>query len=148
MENEKGTRDLFLEILTKIGCQYEFDDDNDGVFHWQGGTFVAIAENDCCFVTIYYYSWAEYELYDIDNISRVKRVINNANWCHGMNVVYSVNEAGSTFNVHSKKHILFIPQIPEIGVYLQTALGMFFEVRRYVEVEIDKLKNEEERIAR
>ena len=26
MEEKKGTRDLFLETLTKIGCQYEIDE--------------------------------------------------------------------------------------------------------------------------
>ena len=30
MEEKKGTRDLFLETLTKIGCQYEVSEDEDG----------------------------------------------------------------------------------------------------------------------
>lgn len=148
MEQETGTRDLLMETLTKIGCQYEIDDEDDIVFHWQGGTFVASAANDCRFIIIYYYNWAEYELYDIDNISRVKRVINNANCLYNMNVVYTSNEAGNTFHVHTKKHFLFIEQIPEIDVYLRTVLGMFFEVRRYVETEIEKLMNEEEKVSR
>ncbi len=29
MEEKKGTRDLFLETLTRIGCQYEFGEGND-----------------------------------------------------------------------------------------------------------------------
>ena len=34
MENNKGTRDLFLETLTKIGCQYEFaeEEGDDRIF--------------------------------------------------------------------------------------------------------------------
>jgi len=36
-------------------------------------------------------------------------------------------------------------QIPDVESYLQAILGMFFEVRRYVETQIDKLKIDEER---
>ena len=42
MENNKGTRDLFLETLTKIGCQYEFaeEEGDDRIFFaYQGELF-------------------------------------------------------------------------------------------------------------
>lgn len=147
MEQTKGTRDLFLETLSKIGCQYELDEDNDIVFKWQGGNFVAQAVNECRFVVVYYYNWAEYELYDIDTLSRVKRTINETNCWYNMNIVYSINEAGNTFHVHTKKHFLFVSQITDIEIYLQTVLGMFYEVRRYYETELDKLKCEEEKVS-
>lgn len=146
MEPTIGTRDLFLETLTKIGCQYEVDEDDRICFMWQGGHFIADTTDDCPFVVVWYQFWAEYELYDIDTFSRVKRVINDTNINHNINVVYSVNEAGSTFHVHSKKHFLFVPQIPDTIEYLQAVLGQFFTVRRYMEIELDKLKTEEEAI--
>ena len=43
MENQKGTRELFLETLTKIGCQYEFsEEENDDriFFAYQGEHFI------------------------------------------------------------------------------------------------------------
>lgn len=147
LEEMKGTRDLFLETLKKMGSQYELDEDNDIVFKWQGGNFVAQAVNECRFVVVYYYNWAEYELYDIDTLSRVKRTINETNCWHNMNIVYSINEAGNTFHVHTKKHFLFVSQITDIEIYLQTVLGMFYEVRRYYETELDKLKCEEEKVS-
>lgn len=148
MEETKGTRDLFLGILTKIGCQYEIDEeDNQISFKWQGGNFSADTENDCPFVVVWYLYWDEYELYDIDALSRVKRVINDANIRYNVNVVYSVNEAGSTFHVHSKKHFLFISQIPDIEGYLQSILGQIFQVRHYVDSELIKLKGKEENVS-
>ena len=72
-------------------------------------------------------------------------MINDANIYYNIDVVYSTNEAGSTFNVHSKKHFVLMSQIPDVESYLQAILGMFFEVRRYVETQIDKLKIDEER---
>lgn len=143
-----GTRDLFLETLVKIGCQYEVDEDDRIIFAWQGGHFIADAENDSPFVVVWYQFWAEYELYDIDAVSRMKRVINYANITYNLNVIYSMNEAGSTFHVHSKKHFLFVTQVPDLGGYLQSILTQFFTVQRYVEIELDKMKNEEEKIGR
>ena len=139
-----GTKDFLIELLTKLGCQYEIDENDRIDFKWQGGYFTADADNESVFVIVWYFQWAEYELYDIDTISRVKRVINDANVYHNIDVVYSVNEAGSTFHVHSKKHFLLMPQIPDAEGYLQAVLGMFFQVRRFVETQIDKLKLEEE----
>ena len=141
-----GTRDFMMELLTKLGCQYEVDENDRINFKWQGGYFTADTNNESAFVIVWYYQWAEYELYDIDTISRVKRVINDANIYYDINVVYSMYEAGSTFSVHSKKHFLLMPQIPDAEAYLQAVLGMFFQVRRYEETQIDKLQIEEEKI--
>ena len=131
-----------------MGCQYEFDENERIGFQWQGGYFVANASNDNLFVTIWYFQWGEWELYDIDALSRVKRVINEANISYALNVVYSINEEGGNFYIHSNKNFLFIPQIPDIKGYLQAMLGEFFTVRRYVEKELDKLENQEEKISK
>ena len=148
MEQTKGTRDLFLEMLTKIGCQYEIDESDSQIrFMWQGGHFTADATNDCAFAVVWFLFWDEYELYDIDALSRVKRVINDANINCNINVFYTINEEGSTFHVHSKKHFMFMQQIPNIESYLQSIFGMFFQVRQYVELEIEKAKQKEESMA-
>ena len=148
MEETKGTRDLFLETLTKMGCQYEIDEEDDQIsFMWQGGHFTADAENDSAFVVVWFLYWDEYELYDIDALSRVKRVINDANIRYSVNVVYSINEAGSTFHVHSKKHFLFISQIPDVEGYLQSILGQIFQVRHFVDSELVRLEGKEENVS-
>ena len=140
------TRDLFLETLTKMGCKYEFDEEDRICFQWQGGYFVGVASNESLFVTVWYFQWGEWELYDIDMLSRVKRVINDANISYSLNVVYTLNEEGGSFFIHSCKNFVFVPQLPDIEGYLQAMLGEFFTVRRYVEKELDKLENQEERV--
>jgi len=147
MEETKGARGLLLELLAKMGCPYEFDDDNDIRFKWQGGYFCAVVGNDSAFVTFFYFNWGECELYDIDTVSRMKRVINDANNSCLVTTFYSVNEGATTFHVHSKSQFLLIPQIDDLEDYLQATLQLFFDTRRFVEVELDKLKNEEEKIS-
>ena len=147
MEETKGARGLLLELLAKMGCPYEIDDENDIRFKWQGGYFCALAENDGTFVTIFYFNWEECELYDIDTVSRMKRVINDANNSCLVTTFYSLNEAATTFHIHSKRQILLIPQIDDLEGYLQAMLALFFDTSRFIEVEVDKLKNEEERIS-
>ena len=69
----KGTRDLFLETLTKLGCQYEMEDDEDGKIHfaYQGEYFTALIINNRQFVHIYDTHWGHVELYDVDELSRL-----------------------------------------------------------------------------
>ena len=66
-ENVKGTRDLFLETLTKIGCQYklaEEESDDRIFFAYQGESFFVYARNDSRFIYIYDTHWGHVELYD------------------------------------------------------------------------------------
>ena len=141
-----GTRDLVLETLPKIGCQYTIDEDNNNRigFTFQGEHFVIDASNDYLMIDIWDLWWAEQELYDIDGLSRLKRAINEANINTSITTVYSINEAGSNVGVHSHKNLLFIPQIPNIENYLQAMLADFFRVHRYIATELDKLKVDED----
>lgn len=148
-ERNFRTKDFLIETLQKMNIKYEMspDDDSRLWFEWQGGNFGIDVANDCPFIVIWFLQWNEWPLYDIDTLSRVKRIMNDVNINSGITLVYSVNESASTFNIHSKKHALFLPQIPEPEAYLRTLLGEFFAVCRYTEVELEKLKNQEEATA-
>ena len=148
-ERNFHTKDFLLETLQKMNVNYEFspDDETRLWLEWQGGHFAIDTANDNPFIEIWFLQWEDWELYDIDTISRVKRIINDVNIKTPITVVYSVNEAASTFSIHSKKQTLFIPQIPEPEKYLQSLLSDFFLVCRYALVELDKLKNQEEAAA-
>ena len=57
-EKVKDTRDLFLETLTKIGCQYEiYPDDGNIGFGYQGENFVATANNEGWYVRVWDTFW-------------------------------------------------------------------------------------------
>lgn len=139
-EERKGTKDLFLETLTRLGCQYEIDDEDEANirFAFQGEFFVVRATNESPFLHIYDTQWEQIDLYDIDEFSRLRKAINESNIANSVITVYTINEAGGTVNVHSKSAILFIPEIPDISDYLRSALGEFFQVHETVRMEMAK----------
>ena len=147
MEQTKGTRDLFLEILTKIGCQYDLaeeEGDNRILFAYQGEKFMVDASNDNRYIHIWDTYWEHVELYDIDEFTRLKKAINGSNLNNSVTTVYTIDEAGSNVDVHSKSTILFVPQIPDIEDYLRVELNAFFRVHQYVGIEMTKLREQEE----
>lgn len=147
MEKNKGTRDLFLETLTKIGCQYELPEeegDNRIFFAYQGEHFFVIATNEAKLIQIYDTHWGHVELYDIDEFARLKRAINDSNLNNNVTTVYTIDEAGSNVDVHCKFCLLFVPQIPDIEDYLRWALNEFFRAHQFVGVELAKLREKEE----
>lgn len=145
-ERNFKSREYFLSTLQKIGCTYQIDENDRIGFSWQGGNFIADVSDDCPFVVVWYLGWGEFELYDIDTFSRVRKAVNSANINHNMNVIYSVDKEGGIYHLHTKKHFLFITSIEEADLYLTAILGEFFNVRRFVETEVEKLKVEEENL--
>lgn len=145
MEETKGTRDLFLETLTKIGCQYETGDgeDDDINFGYQGEYFVVRASNNNRFIHIYDTHWGHVELYNIDEFSRLKKAINESNLKNSVTAVYTIDEAGSNVHVHCKSVILFTPEIPDIADYLRLELSEYFRVHETVNMEMAKQRDAE-----
>ena len=147
MEQTKGTRDLFLETLSKIGCQYELgegEEDSDKIyFAYQGENFTASASNEGWYVHLWDTYWDHVELYDIDEFARLKKAINMSNLNCATMTVYTIDEAGSNVDVHCKSVIPFIPQIPELENYLRGELNDFFRAHQLVGNEMEKQREAE-----
>jgi hypothetical protein len=150
MEQTKGTRDLFLETLLKIGCQYELgegeEDDDKIYFAYQGENFTASASNDGWYVHLWDTHWGHVELYDVDEFSRLRKAINLSNLNCATTTVYTINEVGNNVDVHCKAVIPFISQIPEIENYLRGELNDFFRAHQFVGNQMVKLREKEESI--
>ncbi len=143
MEERKGTRDLFLDTLTRIGCQYELGEGDDIIFGYQGEQFIVKANNNNHFIHIYDTYWGHVELYNVEDLSRLKKAINVSNLSNSVTAVYTVNEAGGTVDVHSKMAILFISEIPAIDDYLRMELNEFFRAHETISIEMTKQREME-----
>lgn len=145
MENI-GTRDLFMQTLTNIGCQFELaeeEGDNRIFFAYQGEHFFADTTNEGWYVHVWDTHWGHVELYDIDEFTRLRKAINNANLNCATMTVYTIDEEGKNVDVHCKSSFPFIPQIPNLGNYLRGELNDFFRAHQYVGNEMAKLREKE-----
>ena len=134
-----------METLTKIGCQYEINPEDDSIsFAYQGETFVASATNEGWYVRIWDTFWGHVELYDVDEFSRLRKAVNYANLNCATMTIYTIDEEGKTVDVHCKSTFPFIPQMPNIEDYLRNELGDFFNAHRLVGNEMAKLREQEE----
>ena len=138
------TRDLVLETLREMGCEYEYGTEEDDVriyFSYQGERFMIEADNECYFINVYDLWWHHMSTYcDIEEFAAMQKTINATNAHANCTVLYTINKEAEEIGVHSKKNMLFVRQIPDLKGYLASTLDDFFKIQRTVLTEIEKCK--------
>ena len=145
-ENQNlSTRDLCAEVLRKLNCDVQFDEENEYnmYFTYQGENFSVDTWENGLMITIWDTWWGAVDLDDLDDVSRVRKAINNINVRQNLTLMYSIDEKGQKFAVHTKRQCLLIPQIPQIENYMAAMLTGFFDVQRSFKEEYDRLRLEE-----
>ena len=146
-ENQNiSTRDLCVEVLRKLNCEVQFDEENEYriFFTYQGEHFIIEIWKDSPMIQIWDTLWGTVDLDDLDDVSRIRKAINIVNIKTFLTMVYSIDEEGQRFAVHTKRQCLLVPQIPNIENYLAAMLAGFFDVQRSFKEELDKLRREDE----
>lgn len=146
-ENQNlSTRDLCAEVLRKLNCDVQFDDENEYNMHfsYQGENFSVETWEDGLMITIWDTWWGTVDLDNLDDVSRVRKAINTINVRQGFTLMYSIDEKSKRFAVHTKRQCLLIPQIPQIENYMVAMLTGFFDAQRSFKEEYDRLRLEEE----
>lgn len=146
-ENQNlSTRDLCAEVLRKLNCDVQFDDENEYNMHfsYQGENFSVETWEDGLMITIWDTWWGTVDLDNLDDVSRVRKAINTINVRQGFTLMYSIDEKSQKFAVHTKRQCLLIPQIPQIENYMVAMLTGFFDAQRSFKEEYDRLRLEEE----
>ena len=141
-----STRDLCVEILRKLNCEVQFDEENEYTmfFTYQGENFRIDTWKDCLMIGIWDTWWGSVDLDDLDDICHIRKAINTININSFLTMVYSIDQEGQHFAVHTKRQCLLVPQIPNIENYLAAMLAGFFDVQRSFREELDKLRREDE----
>ena len=141
-----STRDLCVEILRKLNCEMQFDEENEYTmfFTYQGENFRIDTWKDCLMIGIWDTWWGSVDLDDFDDICHIRKAINTININSFLTMVYSIDQEGQRFAVHIKRQCLLVPQIPNIENYLAAMLAGFFDVQRSFKEELDKLRREDE----
>lgn len=141
-----STRDLCVEILRKLNCEVQFDEENEYTmfFTYQGENFRIDTWKDCLMIGIWDTWWGSVDLDDLDDICHIRKAINTININSFLTMVYSIDQEGQRFAVHTKRQCLLVPQIPNIENYLAAMLAGFFDVQRSFREELDRLRREDE----
>ena len=134
---ESETRKLVYRLLSEIGCDPKYTEEERIQFEYQGVFFLLEAVDDCQFVNIIWPWFHSFSKFDIDEFARVRQVVNDINAYGAVSVFYNVTDSDEVA-VHMKKHFLLIPQIPNLEGYLKLILGEFFRTARTLDIEIEK----------
>ena len=142
MEETISTRQLALKTIEDIGSTPQYTEEGRIQFEYQGVVFLMEAVNDCMFVNLIWPWCHSFSKFDIDELSRVRQVINDINMRGTASVFYSITDSDDVA-VHIKKHFLFVSQIPGLEDYLKLMLDCFFRTARTLDVEIEKFRLQE-----
>jgi hypothetical protein len=142
MEEEIKTRELAITVLKDIGADLKDIGENRVWFEYQGITFLMDVEKDCCFVNIIWPWCHTFNKFDIEEFSRVRRVMNDINRQEIVSVFYDMDDSDDVV-LHIKKNLLLVPQIPQIDGYLRSILNSFFTTARTLDFEIEKSRLQE-----
>ena len=139
MEETISTRQLALKTIEDIGSTPQYTEEGRIQFEYQGVVFLMEAVNDCMFVNLIWPWCHSFSKFDIDELSRVRQVINDINMRGTASVFYCITDSDDVA-VHIKKHFLLVSQIPGIEDYLKLMLDSLFRTARTLDVEIVKFR--------
>ena len=142
MEETISTRQLALKTIENIGSTPQFTEEGRIQFEYQGVIFLMEAANDCMFVNLIWPWCHSFSKFDIDELSRVRQVINDINMRGTASVFYSITDSDDVA-VHIKKNFLLVPQIPDLEDYMRLILDGLFITARTLDVEIEKCRLQE-----
>ena len=143
-DTQFATRELVLSTLDKMGCEHCEEDELRIRLTYQGETFMIDAHNDCLFINVYDPWWFELPMHgDIEEFARMQKAVNLANCKGTCTVLYTYNDEEGLIGVHSRKNLIFVPQITELDKYLASVFDCFFKTQRLVLAEMEKLKSQE-----
>jgi len=142
MEGHYGSKDLFLDTIAQMGCNYEVTKKGYFRFNWQSGAFYVKASNDSPFITVWNLLWKKID-YNKDSYSKVSEVVNEINRTSAINIFYAMDEDDDFLTLHSKREILFVPTSMDIRSYLEIVLNEFIVVQYQFNAELLKLQYSE-----
>lgn len=129
-----STRDLFIEVLTRIGGHCHIDEENEDVviFDYSDEHFFAVVSKEMPCVQIYDLRWMSVNVCNIDEVSEFKKSINNSNMDTAVNTYYEIDKDKMTIFASSRILIMLLPSIPRIEDYLKAILAEFFRGHKIV----------------
>lgn len=101
---KESNKELILRVLRSLQCDPKIESENDGQcnieFEYQAERFNISLSESSLFFTLYDAFWYSFENKDIDQLSNVKKIINEINWNTHVNICYNMTD-DNMVNVHT-----------------------------------------------
>ena len=135
--------------LRLLGYPFSVEELRDGRFRihlaYQGEDFlIDIDESDYIRMQLIDGTYAKTD--DVEEVSRLRRAINEANWKSSVTIVYTLLEEEQEVLLNYQAFALAIPQIPSFDKYLEYELDQFYFAQMKVWYELKKLKRAEDQL--
>ena len=137
-----GTKDLAYKLLKEMCTKPQETEEGRIKFEYQGIFFLMEAINECKFVNLIWPWFHSFSKFDIEELARVRKVVNDVNARGTASVFYGITDSDDVA-VHIKKHFLLVSQIPDLEDYLKLTLDNFFRTARTLDIEIEKCRLKE-----
>lgn len=113
---------LLERVMKNIGCRINMCKDEEDHFYvtYQGEHFTIAYSEENPYITIYDVAWYSAELNDIDNLSMVRKAVNECNKQNLSTILYTIDKEENCVNVHTRQNIIFGLFIPDIEDYLRS----------------------------
>ena len=120
--------ELLKHALKLLNCKCS-EGGTEGEFHtmYQGEHFRIFATNEHRFMDIQDIAWYDAPLHDINNLSLMRRAINDCNMSGQSTIVYSINEKDELITLHTVIEAYWSAEIPYVDEYLASLLNRLLQ---------------------
>jgi hypothetical protein len=122
------TRDLFIETLDKLGCQYIIrsvvGNLYDIRFKFLECKFMANATNDSYDVDIWFPNWYHVNLSDEETCDYVKNLVNDLNFNCKSKFFYTTHEKENLLRLNNKLSFQILSSIPNIEDFVSSKIKL------------------------
>lgn len=142
---ERTAMEMCLEFLRKYNCKLwqSVDRDDNYCTEFQGATFILNTWN-VSIVEIIYPNFHTIPLDNYEDISRIRKVINQLNIYSYMTLFYAIDKEEKKFIVSMKRDCFLFPDTEDADEVLYSVFSACFGVARHFLEELDEVRREEE----
>lgn len=143
IEGNNQTRDLFIKVLEKLGCQYTVDEEDAEYaikFDFSDETLYANVVNGCYDIDVWFPYWFDVDWDNDDAYAGLTNIVNEMNMIGKTKFFYTTHGDENKVWVHNRLSFLLLPSIPEIEDYVSEMLNLLMIDQKDFLHEIKRLK--------